>query len=273
MGLEEGVPALLLQKYNFEPSGKNIQLIQFVCFLGLIYAFFTPVAWYWYVLALIAYALNVMVGLSFTMHRLFSHKCFTTSDTLKKLFSIHACLSMVGSPLSYSYIHRFHHANSDTEVDPHSPKHGIFHSIFGLHEPQRVHKFIIRDFLKDEFQLLIHKKYLLIVAGICLMVGLINFNLLVFVILIPGFFSAMASRLNNWITHEQYFGEQTYNNGDNSRNVWWWNLLTFGSGEGWANNHHYQAGHYDFGSPQNRIDTVARLIDILQKIKIVEVRT
>lgn len=269
---EEGVLVSLLQKYNFEPTGKNIQIIQLVCLLGLVYALLTPVSWHWYFIALVAYALNVLVGLSLTMHRLYSHKCFTTSTFVQKILSVHACLSMVGSPLSYSYIHRYHHANSDTEVDPHSPKHGIIHSIFGLHQPQKVHKFIIRDFLKDEFQLFIHKKYLLVVLSVCLLVGLINFNLLIFGVLIPGFFSAMASRFNNWVTHEQKFGEQNYLTGDGSRNVWWWNVITFGSGEGWANNHHNQASHYDFGAPQHRIDTVARLVEFLAKFNIVKVR-
>jgi len=273
MVLEEGAPVLLLQKYNFEPTGKNIQLIQFVCLCGLLYALIAPVSWHWYLLALVVYCMNVLIGVSFTLHRMYSHKCFTTTKPLQKILSLHACLSMLGSPLSYAYIHRFHHSNSDTEIDPHSPKHGILHSIFGLHEPKRVHTFIIRDFLKDKFQMFIHNYYTLIIFLLCIMVSVFSVNLLVFGLLIPGFFASLASRVNNWVTHDTRFGVQDNDSEDNSRNVWWWNLLTFGSGEGWANNHHHQAGNYDFGYPQNRIDTVARLIDILQRMKIVEVRS
>ena len=263
----------LLQKYNFEPTGKNIQLIQVVCLLGLVYALFTPVSWYWYALALFVYALNVLIGVSFTLHRMYSHKCFTVSNSLQKILSLHSCLSMLGSPLSYAYIHRIHHSNSDTETDPHSPKHGIVHSIFGLHEPEKVQTFIIRDFLKDQFQMFIHSYYTLLIILLCVIVSMFSVNVLVFCVLIPGFFASLASRLNNWVTHDTRFGIENNNSGDNSRNVWWWNLLTFGSGEGWANNHHNQASIYDFGRAQKRIDIIARLIELLVKIKIVEVRT
>jgi len=275
MDLEEDAPVLLLRKYNmnFEPTGRNIQFIQLLCLLGLVYAIFTPVSLYWYILALLVYAFNVLIGVSFTLHRMYSHKCFTISKRLQKILSLHSCLCMLGSPLSYAYIHRFHHSNSDTDIDPHSPKHGIVHSIFGLHEPQRVHTFIIRDFLKDKFQMFIHNYYTLLVLVFCLIISMISINLLVFGVLIPGFFASLASRLNNWVTHDSRFGIKNNNSDDNSRNVWWWNLLTFGSGEGWANNHHYQASHYDFGRLQNRIDIIARLIDLLVKMKIVEVRT
>jgi fatty-acid desaturase len=89
---------------------------------------------------------------------------------------------------------------------------------------------------------------------------------------VPGFVTALASRLNNWVTHESRFGTQDNDTGDNSRNVWWWNILLFCSGEGWANNHHYRSGDYDFGRPQRRVDLVARLIEIMAKIGIVKVK-
>lgn len=262
----------LLQKYNFEPTGKNIQLIQLVCLLGLVYALFTPVSWYWYLVALVIYSINVLIGVSFTLHRMYSHKCFTVSKTIQKILSLHACLSMLGSPLSYAYIHRFHHSNSDTDIDPHSPKHGIMHSIFGLHEPQKVHTFIIRDFLKDDFQMFIHSYYTLIILLLCVVVSMISINALVFAVLIPGFFASLASRVNNWVTHDTRFGTKDNHSNDNSRNVWWWNLITFGSGEGWANNHHNQASSYDFGAPQQRIDIIAKLVELLAKFNIVKVR-
>jgi len=179
---------------------------------------------------------------------------------------------MVGSPLSYSYIHRFHHANSDNNVDPHSPKDGVMHSIFGLHQPYKLQAFIIRDFLKSKFQMFVHKYYLLIVVAICGLVASFSLHALVFGILVPGFFTALASRLNNWITHEPRFGIQDNDTGDNSRNVWWWNAILVWSGEGWANNHHHRSGDYDFGKPQSRIDITARLIELMATIRMIKVK-
>ena len=257
---------------NFEPTGVNIQFIQAICFLVTLYCIIFSAEWYWYVVSVVAYGINVLIGLSFTMHRLYSHKCFQTFPIIEKILSLHACLSMVGSPLSYSYIHRFHHANSDNNTDPHSPKHGILHSIFGLHQPQKLHAFIIRDFIKDKFQMYIHKYYLLIVIVICSIIGLCNFQLLLFGVLMPGFFASVASRLNNWVTHEAKFGVQNIDTGDNSRNVGWWNVLLLWSGEGWANNHHYCASKYDFGKPQGRIDIIARIIDAMAIVRVVKVK-
>lgn len=256
----------------FEPTGKNIYFIQSMCFLAILYCIFVPVEWYWYMVSLIVYGINILIGLSFTMHRMYSHKCFHSFPIIEKILSLHACMSMVGSPLSYSYIHRIHHANSDGDNDPHSPKEGILHSVFGLHQPHKLYAFIIKDFIKDKFQLNIHKYYLLIVIVVCGIVSLWSFHLLIFGILVPGFFTSMASRLNNWITHDARFGVQNNNTGDNSRNVWWWNVLLFGSGEGWANNHHYCASNYDFGKLQHRIDIIARLVDVMAAFRIVKVK-
>lgn len=258
---------------NFEPSGKALQYTQLLCGVALVYCLMSPAAWYWWSVVVIAYALNVVVGLSFTMHRLHSHKCFTMWQPLQRLLSVHACLSMVGSPISYAYIHRYHHANSDTEKDPHSPKHGIFGCVLGLHdEPNQAQTIIVRDFLKDNFQIMLHKYYLLVILGISLLVASVSMDLLLYGIMVPGFLSAAVSRLNNWVTHEVAFGSQDNDTGDNSRNVGWWNAVLCFSGEGWANNHHLTASKYDFRTKPEQIDITAWMIGMLDRVGVVQIK-
>lgn len=258
---------------NFEPTGKALQYTQLLCGVAFVYCLVSPSEWYWWFATAIAYVLNVVIGLSFTMHRLHSHKCFTMWTPLQRLLSLHACLSMVGSPISYSYIHRYHHANSDTEKDPHSPKHGILNCVLGLHEePNQPQTVFVRDFIKDNFQIALHRYYVLVVLAIGLLVASISVDLLLYGIMVPGFLSAVASRFNNWVTHEVAFGTQDNDTGDNSRNVWWWNVILCFSGEGWANNHHYAASKYDFRMKPDQIDIVAWMIEMLDRTSLVHIK-
>jgi len=54
----------------------------------------------------------------------------------------------------------------------------------------------------------------------------------------------------NSICHQ--FGKQPYNTADQSRNVWWLSLVSFG--EAWHNNHHAAAGSARFGIEWWQID-------------------
>jgi stearoyl-CoA desaturase (delta-9 desaturase) len=68
------------------------------------------------------YILNIL-GIWMTLHRYYSHKSFNFRYLfLKYIFTLIAILAGRGSPLGWVYLHRQHHAYSDTEKDPHSPK-------------------------------------------------------------------------------------------------------------------------------------------------------
>ena len=77
------------------------------------------------------YVLNIL-GIWMTLHRYYSHKSFEFKNVfLKWIFTLLAVIAGRGSPLGWVYLHRKHHAYSDTEQDPHSPKY-LGYKLFGF---------------------------------------------------------------------------------------------------------------------------------------------
>ena len=77
------------------------------------------------------------------------------------------------------------------------------------------------------------------------------------------FLNTVASRLSNWIDHNPKFGTQADKSKDQSHNVWWWSLLTFG--EGWHNNHHLYPGDYTFKKKWYEFDMSGFIIQLIRK--------
>lgn len=70
---------------------------------------------------------------TFFLHRYAAHKMFKMSPFWEKTFYVLTYIFQGSSflnPRAYAIMHRMHHAFSDTERDPHSPKY--FRSVFGL---------------------------------------------------------------------------------------------------------------------------------------------
>src|SRR5438309_11382230 len=65
----------------------------------------------------VAFGLGVTVG----FHRLFTHRSFKTTKTLRFLFAVLGSAAIEGPVISWVADHRKHHAFSDNEGDPHSP--------------------------------------------------------------------------------------------------------------------------------------------------------
>jgi stearoyl-CoA desaturase (delta-9 desaturase) len=62
---------------------------------------------------------------TFFLHRYASHRMFTMSPRWERFFHLAAWICMGPSylvPRAYAVLHRMHHAYSDTEKDPHSPR-------------------------------------------------------------------------------------------------------------------------------------------------------
>lgn len=75
--------------------------------------------------------LFAFIGEEVGLHRYFSHKSFKAKEPLSIMLGI-AGSTLVLGPVPYFVIHhRRHHSYSDTEKDPHSPKHGLFHAHMG----------------------------------------------------------------------------------------------------------------------------------------------
>lgn len=191
-------------------------------------------SWEWIAVMLLFYLLYAGVGVGLGFHRTLSHNSFKFHPLVKKLIIVIGTLANVGSPLTWVALHRAHHRHCDTPQDPHSPLHQsalfvLFLSMFATPSLKYV-----RDLLRDNFVLFLHKNYFLIQVPWILFLGLVGgWQAILACHVIPGSLTWLAGSFLNWFNH--IYGYQTFDAGS-SKNHWLTAVLVFG--EGWHNNHH-----------------------------------
>jgi fatty-acid desaturase len=188
------------------------------------------------------YWVAIGLGISMGYHRLHTHRGFKTYRFFDYFLAICGTLTLEGGPIFWVATHRLHHQHSDQPEDPHTPRVSGFWAhlgwmIFG--EPHHADTTRMAryapDLAKDRFYRWLttyHWVPLTISGFVLLAIGgwpLVNWAL--FLRIVVGLHSTW---LINSATH--MFGRRRFATKDDSRNVWWVALLTFG--EGWHNNHH-----------------------------------
>lgn len=232
-------------------------------FIGLIIAVATAWKFGWmgwsYVAMLIGGWMLTGLGITVGFHRLMSHRAFETPRIVRAFWMTLGAMSVEGSPVVWSAVHRRHHAYSDKHGDPHSPHlsgdgwwgkaKGLVHAQFGWlvfdgrwSEPE-LDKYV-PDLMKDPWMLLAHRHYgwfvfasLLIPAGLGWLIGGTLFSAWLGFLwggLVRVFVTHHITWSINSICH--VFGHRTYEAGDHSTNNAICGIL--GLGEGWHNNHH-----------------------------------
>ena len=78
-------------------------------------------------------ALMVFVGLSATAggHRLFTHQAYEAVAPVHFVFLLGLVLGFTGSAFGWIRTHRTHHQYTDTDLDPHDARKGLWWSHFG----------------------------------------------------------------------------------------------------------------------------------------------
>lgn len=71
------------------------------------------------------------LGMAVGGHRLWAHRSFKATATLRLILAILQVMTMNGSAFSYARDHRTHHKYSDTDQDPKNPSRGLFYSHIG----------------------------------------------------------------------------------------------------------------------------------------------
>lgn len=209
------------------------------------------------------YFMYMGVGIGMTLHRYYTHKCFVFKYTWTRyLATFCAILAGRGSILGWVYVHRVHHAYSDTENDPHSP---VFkgHRVLFPHlvdYPEKINRGLVKDLLNRE-QVNIDKYYMLYILSWIILLSLFGFNMLYFVYILPV---TMSKLLWNTFTYYSHMhGYRNYDTRDNSRNSILFNVLLFG--EGMHNNHHYNASRSDWQDHWYEFDVIGKLINLIKK--------
>lgn len=189
------------------------------------------------------------IGICLGYHRLFTHRSFAVVQPLRWLIAVLGSLAGQGPLIDWVADHRKHHARSDQEGDPHSPKDGAWwsHVLWLTSARSRgdeAHRGrFAPDLLKepalvwiDRLFLPLHLVFAVLVFGLGFWIGglALACSLLVWGVFLRLTYVLHATWLVNSATH--MWGYRNYDTRDNSRNLWWVALLTYG--EGWHNNHH-----------------------------------
>jgi stearoyl-CoA desaturase (delta-9 desaturase) len=202
----------------------------------------------------------VLTGLGVTVgfHRLLTHRSFKAGPLVRGILAALGSAAIEGPPIAWVADHRKHHAFSDRPGDPHSPHvdhgvgwagalRGLLHAHVGWlfrHDQRGARARYAPDLLADRTIRFVDRTFVLwALAGLAVPFGLgvaiggsVRAGL-------TGLLWGGAVRLFvlhhvtfsiNSICH--VFGRRRFGTPDESRNVFWLALLSFG--ESWHNNHH-----------------------------------
>ena len=227
-------------------------------------------------LAFIMYQVKIL-GITLGYHRLYTHRAFTTNDTLKFVFALMGTLAGQGPISRWVNHHWEHHRYCEKDKDPHSPVVDSFwHAHIGwLTKPESFDDEKIRkqklnlttsvQFLDDHFNLV----FLLQIPIFYYLGHIIEDNGWGWVymgFLVSTILSLHSTFLVNSLCH--VFGKKDYDTGDESRNNLLVAILT--NGEGWHNNHHAQPNSAVHGWNKGQLDITFIVIRFFEKLGYIE---
>jgi stearoyl-CoA desaturase (delta-9 desaturase) len=182
------------------------------------------------------------LGTTLGLHRKLTHRSFECPRWLEYALVTAAMLTLQSSPLEWVANHRLHHAHSDKEGDPHTPRRGFWYGHLGwvvddLSTDREAYKTYARDLAQDRYYLwLLRYRQVPHFILLALVVAVWGWQAAPCVVYLPLKLWMHAQYTVNSVCHASSFGFRSYDSPDESRNVWWVGL--WGLGEGWHNNHH-----------------------------------
>jgi stearoyl-CoA desaturase (delta-9 desaturase) len=253
-----------------------------IIWIGLLHigALFAPWTFSWSGLGLVLFLHWVCGGLGICLgfHRLLTHTSFTTYRPVRFILAVFGSLAGEGSPSSWVSNHRLHHALSDQEGDPHTPKDGSWWShVFWLayradNGDEKGHlKHWVPDLAKDPWLKKLDTAFLPLNIGFAAALMAIGYAIdgwnlalswLVWGTCVRLVFVLHSTWLVNSASH--IWGYKNYEIRDDSRNNWWVALLTYG--EGWHNNHHAYPRMAKHGHRWWEIDITFMTIRLMQAL-------
>lgn len=216
------------------------------------------------------------IGICMGYHRLFTHSSFETSRPVRWLIALIGSLAGEGPVIAWVADHRKHHALSDQDGDPHSPRDGawwshMFWMAFGTgSEEHKAHiarwapdlqrepmmRFLGYAFLPLQFIF----GALLFALGYAMGGSHMGWSFVVWGVFLRLVFVLHSTWFVNSASH--LWGYRNYVTSDDSRNSWWVALLTYG--EGWHNNHHAYPRMANHGHKWWEFDLTFRTIRLMQ---------
>ncbi len=236
-------------------------------------------------------AVYVVTGLGITVgfHRLLTHRSFQTSGALRGILAALGSAAIEGPVISWVADHRKHHTFADDQGDPHSPHvghgggwrgtlRGLFHAHMGwlfIHTERGAKRRFARDLIDDPVVSFVDRTFLLwAVIGLAVPFAL---GYAIGGTLVAGLTALLwGGAVRVFLLHHftysinsvcHVFGRRQFATDDESRNVFWLALPTFG--EAWHNNHHAFPTSASHGLRRWELDPSAAVIRALERLGLV----
>ena len=183
------------------------------------------------------------IGICLGFHRILSHRSLQVPKWLEYIIAIIGAMAMQGGPIFWVAGHRLHHAHTeDEEKDPYSAKRGFWWShMLWIFYPREeffdfeMYKKYAPDLVRDPFYIWLNRYFLFLQIPVgVLLYALGGWNAVIYGVFLRAVLLWHSTWLINSASHIR--GYRTFDSDDNSRNLWWAAILTYG--EGWHNNHH-----------------------------------
>ena len=184
------------------------------------------------------------IGICLGYHRLLSHRSLQlTPKWLEYAIVTIGALAMQGGPIFWVAGHRKHHAyTEDEDKDPYSSRRGFWWSHMGWILYPRSESFAYEtykkfapDLARDPYYRWLDRNFLPLQIPVGILLYLCGgWSFVIYGVFLRAVVLWHSTWLINSATH--LYGYRNFEVEDNSRNLWWAAILTYG--EGWHNNHH-----------------------------------
>jgi sn-1 stearoyl-lipid 9-desaturase len=212
-------------------------------------------------------------GIGIGYHRLLTHRGFKAPKFVEYFFTFCGTLGLQSGAINWVTTHRIHHAFTETEKDPHSPRTGTFWSHMGWifrgtaqNQPEAAQLRYAPDLMKDKVHVFMSKYYWVtpILAG-AILFAIGGISMVLWGVILRQVIGWHSTWLVNSATH--LWGTRRFETRDDSRNNALVAALTFG--EGWHNNHHANPRSAKHGLTWFEFDVNWVQIKFLEKLGLV----
>jgi sn-2 palmitoyl-lipid 9-desaturase len=246
-----------------------------IIFFGAVHALALLAPWFfsWSALgvAIFLHWLLGSIGICLGYHRLLTHRSFQVPKPLEYAIAVLGAMALQGGPIFWVAGHRMHHLHTeDVNLDPYSAQKGFWWShILWLFYPKaeffdfESYKRYAPDLERDPFYRWLNRYFLLLQIPLGIILYLLGgWSFVWYGLIVRTVLLWHSTWLINSASHMT--GYRSFHSDDNSRNLWWAALLTYG--EGWHNNHHAHPNVAKAGWNWWEIDMTWWFIQVLKNL-------
>lgn len=211
------------------------------------------------------------IGICLGYHRLLTHRSLQVPKPLEYAIALIGAMAVQGGPIFWVAGHRAHHLHTeDPNKDPYSARRGFWWSHMGWMFYKRPEFFdydsyrqYAPDLERQAFYRWLDRYFLLLQIPLGIVLYLMGgWSFVIYGLFVRAVFLWHSTWLINSATHMR--GYRSHESDDNSRNLWWAAILTYG--EGWHNNHHAYPNVAKAGWKWWEIDMTWWAIVLLQQL-------